>query len=140
MTSDLSDVVKPLIGIGSLAVGADQIFAETVLSRGGALHVVLPFEDYERTFDLGEARDSYQDLLRRAACVEILPVRGNDEESYMAAGRRVVDLADRMIAVWNGRKAAGLGGTGDVVAYALAAGKEVLHINPTLQTVERLRS
>jgi len=37
-----------------------------------------------------------------------------DEDAYMAAGRRVVDLSDVMIAVWNAKPAKGKGGTADI--------------------------
>ena len=40
-----------LIGLSSLAEGADQIFAELVLEHGGELQVVVPALDYETTFD-----------------------------------------------------------------------------------------
>src|SRR5271165_2228772 len=37
-----------------------------------------------------------------------------DEDAYMAAGRRVVDLSDVMIAVWIAKPAKGKGGTADI--------------------------
>ena len=77
------------------------------------------------------------DLLARADRVEVLTALGSDEEAYMAAGRRVVDEADYIIAIWDGLPAAGLGGTGDVVAYA-RAGKRVIHVNPTTTVVRPL--
>jgi len=40
-----------LCGITSLAAGADQLFAELILHVGGSLHVVVPCEQYEATFD-----------------------------------------------------------------------------------------
>lgn len=138
ITASLSEVPSSCMGISSLAIGADQLFAEIVLHQGGTLHVVLPFEDYERTFDAGASRDRYFELLRCATSVETLSARENDEESYLAAGQHIVDLADRMIAVWDGEKAAGLGGTGDIVQYARAARKEVLHIDPVLRKVRVL--
>ena len=134
----LSEISRPLIGCSSLAAGADQIFAELVLARGGELRVVLPFAAYEQTFAAATDRESFRTLYRRATAVEVLTEYPDRERSYWAAGRRVVDLADRVLAVWNGKPAAGLGGTGDVVAYALAAGKPVLHFDPVSQHVRRL--
>ncbi|MCA1708813.1 MAG: hypothetical protein LC808_38260, partial [Actinobacteria bacterium] len=40
------------------------------------------------------------------------------EDAFFAAGRRVVDLSDVVVAVWDGMEAKGKGGTGDVVTYA----------------------
>jgi hypothetical protein len=54
--------------------------------------------------------------------------------SYLAAGKRVVDMSDVMVAIWNGKPAEGLGGTADIVQYALAQKKPVIHINPTART------
>src|ERR1017187_8417436 len=46
----LADATPPLIGVSSLAAGADQLFARLLLQLGGDLTVVLPFVGYERTF------------------------------------------------------------------------------------------
>ena len=46
---------------------------------------------------------------------------------FLRAGRRVVDLSDRLFAVWDGEKARGVGGTAEIVDYARASGKPVTH-------------
>lgn len=125
----------PLVGISSLAIGADQVFAELLLRQGGDLWAVLPFEGYEETFSPGKDREIYFGLLMHSARIETLPRLPRKEESYLLAGYRVVDLSDRLIAVWNGKKAAGLGGTGDVVDYARVSGKEILHIDPVTRQI-----
>jgi hypothetical protein len=109
----------PLIGLTSLAIGADQLFAESILARGGSIEAIIPFDGYELKFEEGAARQANQQLLRRASKVEVLQ-RGeqSEEKAYYGAGKRIVELCDRMIAVWDGRPAAGLGGTADVVAYS----------------------
>jgi hypothetical protein len=131
----LAEAPRPLIGISSLATGADQLFATLLLEQGGELRVLVPFPTYEETFAPGSDRERYRELLARAASVETLPARDTAEESYLAAGQRIADLSDRMIAVWDGKKAAGLGGTGDIVQYARNVGKDVLHINPIRREV-----
>ena len=40
-----------IIGLTSLAAGADQVFAETVLDLGGRLIVVVPSQHYAKSFD-----------------------------------------------------------------------------------------
>jgi len=129
----------PLVGISSLALGADQIFAALVLEQGGELRAILPFPSYLETFPEGPDRERYSELLARSASVQVLPALATVEESYFAAGRRVVEASDRMIAVWNGREAAGLGGTADVVRYALRMGREVLHLDPTTKEIRCLQ-
>jgi hypothetical protein len=131
----LRDVPKPLTGLTSLAVGADQVFAEAVLRNGGALVVVLPFARYALTFDEGPERKRFQRLVACASSVEVLDAKGKQEEAYLSAGKRVVDESDWVIAIWDGKPAAGLGGTADIVGYAVSRGKRVIHMNPSLGTI-----
>ncbi|MDQ3802310.1 MAG: hypothetical protein M3416_00415 [Acidobacteriota bacterium] len=134
----LSSLAPPLIGITSLAVGADQLFANAVLRRGGSLEVVIPFAGYERTFSEGRDRQEYTQLLQHALRTEVLEKHGSDEEAYFASGKRMVDQSELLIAVWDGLPATGLGGTGDVVSYALQQRIKTIHLNPITQEVEEL--
>ncbi len=133
----LASVPPPVAGITSLAVGADTLFAEIVLELGGSLKVIVPFSDYEERFVDHRDRETYRKLLGRAAGVETLHKTGSDDEAYYASGKRVVDLSDLLILVWNGKPAAGLGGTGDIAEYARQTQKAVIHLNPETQTVTR---
>jgi hypothetical protein len=90
---------------------------------------VLPFAQYERTFHTASERTKFRRLMKRADHVETLDRIGSDEESYFRAGRRVVDDSDLLIAVWDGRPAQGLGGTGDIVTYAEQQGRSTLVID-----------
>lgn len=130
---ELARAGSPLVGVTSLAVGADQLFASLVLEQGGTIFAVLPFADIERTFS-SEDLPAYRELASRAA-LEILDTPGTDEDSYLAAGLRVVELSDVVLAVWDGRPAKGKGGTADIVAYARSQGKPLIHIDPAARTV-----
>lgn len=123
------------VGICSLAAGADQIFGRAFLRRGLALHVVVPAEGYPTTFGVPADREQFDRLLKLAARVEVLPFDSPSEEAFLAAGRRVVDLCDVLVAVWDGKEARGLGGTADIVQYARASDREVRIIWP--QGVDR---
>jgi hypothetical protein len=129
LTALLEDA-GPLIGVTSLAIGADQLFAEVVLEMKGDLEAVIPFPDYERTF--ANEADLMRFRLLKAASkrVEILPDGATQDEAYLNAGRRVTDLSDLLVAVWDGEPARGLGGTADVVRYATGMGKRVVQLNP----------
>jgi len=118
----------PLTGVTSLAIGADQLFAQLVLARGGELHAVLPFAGIERTFAAADV-PAYRGLADRAT-VEVLAPCASDEDAFLAAGERVVELSDLLVAVWNGRPAKGKGGTADVVAYALGRRVPLVHVEP----------
>jgi hypothetical protein len=123
--------------VSSLAVGADQLFAEVVIRLGGSIISVLPFPGYGDGFGRGPDRKKFDQLIGKSIDVEHLVRSGSDEESYMAAGERVVQLSDLLVAVWNGLPAAGLGGTADVVAYARKRGTPVVHVNPADRTLTR---
>lgn len=133
---ELTRAAPPLVGVTSLAVGADQLFVELVLERGGVIHAVIPFADIERTFS-PEDLTVYRKLASQAT-IEILTTPGSDEDGYLAAGHRVVDLSDIVLAVWNGKPAKGKGGTADVVAYAIRQGVPLVRINPILRIVQHL--
>lgn len=133
MRDELAKLAPPLIAVTSLAVGADQLLARQVLERGGMIHAVLPFADIERSFSPDHV-PAYRELARQSA-VEVLDTPGTDEDAYLAAGRRVVELSDILLAVWNGKPAKGKGGTADVVAYAIRRGVPLIHIDPISRTV-----
>lgn len=108
----------PVWGVTSLAVGADQMFAELVLQSGGRLHVIVPSAAYSTTFGDEADLERYDALLASATTVEHLNFGTPTSDAFLAAGRRVVDLSDKLLAVWDGRPSRGLGGTADVVGYA----------------------
>lgn len=134
----LSSVSSPVTGISSLAIGADQLFADAVLQSGGLLEVVIPFVGYDSTFPEGHDRREYLRLLDCASDQEVLAGYDSDEEAYLASGQRVVDRSDLLLAVWDGLPAGGLGGTGDVVSYALQHEKKTIHLNPVTLEVRHL--
>jgi hypothetical protein len=127
----LGEVARPLVGVTSLAAGADQVFAEEVLASGGSLYVVVPSRRYERSFDSPRALAAFERFLAAAKEIEHLDFHEPSETAYLAAGKRVVDLSDFLVAVWDGQPAKGLGGTADIVDYAQRCGKDVRVIWPT---------
>jgi hypothetical protein len=114
----------------SLAAGSDQIFAECVLASGNQLIAVIPCQGYELGFDNSVAVAKYRELLDLAFDIIRLPFPEPSEEAYWTAGKRIVDMADVLIAVWDGHAAGGLGGTADVVDYAEKYHKRVVRIWP----------
>jgi hypothetical protein len=119
-----------IAGVSSLASGADQLFADTVLALGGRLEVIVPASGYETTFSSPEERARYRALLGAASAVERLQFPRPNETAFWAAGRRVVDRCEVLFAVWDGGPSRGLGGTADVVEYAKSKRREVEIIWP----------
>jgi len=72
----------------------------------------------------------YEYLLKAAGSQVQLDYERPSEEAFMAGGKAVVDGCDILLAVWDGKPAAGLGGTADVVAYAKESGKPIEVIWP----------
>jgi len=136
----LARLPLPVIGISSLAAGADQLFANAILKQRGLLEVVIPFDGYESIFSEDCDREEFHRLLKLSIKSETLERHGTNEEAYFAAGKRVVDLSDLVVAVWDGKPAAGLGGTGDVVKYASQQWKRIVHLNPNDLTRRDLKS
>lgn len=112
--------------LSCLAAGADQMFADLALDRGIPVTAVLPgVPDYAERIDGDEARAAHHRLLKACADRTELPFESSDEEAYLAAGQWIVDHSDLLVAVWDGCPARGLGGTGDIVAYARRSGVPV---------------
>lgn len=104
--------------ICSLAEGADQLIADWFTEAGALLAVVVPSRHYESTFQSPEAQAEYERLLARASVVHTLSFAEPSEDAFQSAGYLVVDEADRIVAVWDGKPARGKGGTADVVQRA----------------------
>jgi len=136
IAQELARSPKPIVGYSSLARGSDQVFAEEILEKGGLVHAVIPMTGYERFFDAaGLVR--YRRLKSKCEVV-VLGGSGNDERSFFDAGQHIVDQVDRMYAVWDGKTAAGFGGTADIVKYALEKGLPTTRFDPVAQLVEEL--
>lgn len=129
---------KELCGLTSLAKGADQIFAQVVLDLGGRLKAVLPFAGYPYSFEDPEESAGFGALIGSCEKIVTLEFAGTKEQSYLAAGQYVADHTQLLIAVWDGKPAAGVGGTGDVVEYARREGKRVYQINPVERTAAEM--
>ena len=131
----LTDFCTSLEGWSSLAVGADQLFARTVLDLGGHIVTVVPGDWYEDCFDEATL-SAYRDLLTRGQSVTLGGLHG--EEAFLAAGLKVADSTELLVAIWDGKPAKGKGGTSDVVEHALRSGRRVLRIDPVARRTETL--
>jgi hypothetical protein len=119
--------------ISPLADGADQVAAAAALQLGYRLRAVLPFraDDYRLDMNDDAARGRFDDLLGRAeARLELPGDRADEPEAYEMAGRATIAHCDVLIAVWDGLKARGRGGTAEVVEMAIAHGTPVIHLLP----------
>ncbi|MFM9958078.1 MAG: adenylate/guanylate cyclase domain-containing protein [Phycisphaerales bacterium] len=135
-------------GVCSLARGSDILFAEAMLKRGGRLRIVLPM--VEREFlqeqdgatwdDRWKAR--YWDVRRQTSEPEIFGGKylEGSGTSFLAVTRLMDGLAEmqarerglaaRSLAVWDGERGHGLGGTTSFVGHAVLMGREIVCLDP----------
>jgi len=142
--------------LSPLAEGADRLVATEIMQwlvsygiQQPRLEVVLPLPeaDYLQDFETQESKEEFKRLLGLAS-PEPLPLKTVEPRSaaYEQVGRYVVDNCDVLIAIWNGKRSEGRGGTAEIVDYALKTGRSVFWINSengeigdTKKTRERIR-
>lgn len=132
------------IGFSAAADGADILFLEALLARGGEAHIVLPTE-VEQFLKESVGPEGWiarcRAVLDRASSITICSeaIDPEDPSAYDFANRVTLGFAQlsarelgaplTAIAVWDGQP--GLpGGTGDCVELWLAQGLKVLRIDP----------
>lgn len=120
-----------LVVISSLAEGADRLVARIAMREFAAELIVplpLPAEEYEKDFGTEQSKREFRQMLSEAAEVIELPPTQAREDAYLQAGLWLVDHSDVLIALWDGQRAQGRGGTAEYVQRAIEAGKPVFHI------------
>ncbi|MFI0767100.1 hypothetical protein ACH4TQ_19830 [Streptomyces sp. NPDC021218] len=111
-----------LVGVSCIAKGSDCLFADAVLAAGGRLAVVIPSADYRQAKVKPEHAATFDRLVEAADEVLVMPHATADRQAYEAANAVLLERADRLVAVWNGRPPTGKGGgTADVVHQAREA-------------------
>jgi hypothetical protein len=113
----LAERAPDVNGLSCMADGADLIFARAVTDLGGTLEAFIPAAEYRDKIP-EDSHPEYDRLLAQAAAVHRLPFTTSTPESQMAASKLMVDKADEVYAVWDGKPARSYAGTGDVIAYA----------------------
>ena len=137
---------------GSLASGADILWAEAILAAGGELHVVLPFaRDEFVAWSVGPAGvawvQRFEDCLDAAASVryatddaflgdDVLFRYGSELAMGLALLRaRYLDADVRQLAVWDGGSANGAAGTAIDIATWQRGGHMVTIVSPDRDAV-----
>lgn len=123
---------RTLVAVSSLAEGSDRLFAQRVLARpGGRLVVLLPLKPVDYVLDFADAASvqEFTDLLAAADETQVIEGAPSDdwtrEAAYERAGHAVLDRSDVLVALWDGEKGRGRGGTAEMVFEANLIGKAV---------------
>jgi len=109
-----------LVGLSSAAAGGDLLFLEACAEAGFRTIVLLPFDRERFQEDFENPAEWQRSLALMDAAVWCETTSGNEQApaAYHVVNREMLDLADRMIFLWDGQPARGLGGTGEAVMEA----------------------
>lgn len=123
----------PILLVTQLAEGADRLVARVAAQHGVSIRALLPMSRslYETDFTTQASRDEFQKMLHLSKEVTELSLppglsaeavaRDGPERNgrYEAAGVAVNRSCHILIALWDGERANGKGGTGDIVQFML---------------------
>lgn len=118
-----------LVGVSCIADGADSLFAQAVLDHGGCIEVIVPADLYRAGLPTGH-HPTYDRLFAAASAVHRLPFHESTSDVHMVASKRMLEMVDQLVAVWDGLPARSYGGTADVVHEAQARAIPVTIIWP----------
>lgn len=125
----------PITFVSPLAEGADRVAAQAALDCGCELVVPLPMEEetYLQDFGTEASRAEFQTLKGKASEVYTLPeplvpeaYRNERSRYYAHVGAYIARYCQVLIAVWDGEQGEGVGGTAEIVKYALTGEMECL--------------
>ncbi|MFZ1536469.1 MAG: hypothetical protein WAT23_03685 [Chromatiaceae bacterium] len=124
-----------LVGVSSIARGADTLFAQAILGMSFPWRALLPASLAELRQDFTAEEWQYREqLLARATEIQVRSRAAGRDDADLECGLDTVEQADLLIAVWDERPA---GGTGEIVAYARGLGKPLIILNPETLEVRR---
>ena len=122
----------PLVMLSALAEGGDQLSAREALAAGARLIAPLPLlpQTYAEDFVDEATRDGFAQLCQRAEVLQMPLLPGNSladiaahgeprDRQYAQAGVFIASHCHILLALWDGRESSLLGGTAQVVRYAL---------------------
>ncbi len=122
-----------LVVVSALAEGADRLVVEELRADDHArLEVALPLdaEEYAEDFKTEASKHEFRSLLAQAKDNKWQAPDGLDrDEAYERAGRYVVDRCNAVIALWDGEKSQGRGGTAEIVGYAQEHGVPIAWVH-----------
>lgn len=113
-----SNPYSPCVLISALAEGADRLVANCALNLGWQLYAVLPLPqcDYETDFHDSESVAEFREILTRCTWVKVIDKKHHVRPAcYHELGLWLSQQAQVLIALWDGEKAKGPGGTADVI-------------------------
>lgn len=127
-----------LVGIASAAAGGDLLFLDACEEAGIRTVVLLPFakERFAEDFDDPEEWRHACRCMEAAWWLEVSPGGEGAPAAYHVTAREVLEISDRMLFLWDGQPARGLGGTAESVQEAQDRGlaSRVIDVSTLLAT------
>lgn len=123
--------LKPEKAISGMALGVDQYAASVCVKLNIPFIAAVPFAGQEKAWP--EKSQRAFNLLLKKACEVVIVCEGEYAAYKMQVRNQwMVDHCDVLIAVWDGTS----GGTANCINYAKSKNKQIIFINPRLDTVE----
>jgi Protein of unknown function (DUF4231) len=122
--------VTRLITMG--AEGAELLGIRAAIRAGLEVSYVIPFSlnEYSRDFSSAAASEAMKLLAQSGALLELPGLRSEGARAYERANEIILSNIDVLVAVWNGERARGRAGTGDVVQGAVFRSIPIIVIDP----------
>ncbi len=119
-----NSVTGELVGIGSAAAGADLLFLDACQEAGLKTVVLLPFlkDRFREDFDDPAEWERACLCMDAAWWCEVSPGGEEAPAAYHVVARETLEISDRMLFLWDGQPARGLGGTAESVNEASLRG------------------
>ncbi len=114
------------------AEGADLCGARFAGKYGLKVSYVIPFawDEYRKDFSPSSIAFATEMLSQGGALLELPGQRDEGPRAYERANEIILSNIDLLLAVWDGGRARGRAGTGDVVQGAVARGIPIIVIDP----------
>ncbi len=144
LAQELAVADRVVVGVSSVAAGADLLFAESCLALGIPLRVLLPLprEEFRKDFDAADWNRAER-VMEQALSVDVPAAAvtgetGSREEAYYVCGLETVQQSQMLMGLWDGEPARGLGGTGDMIPFAQKMNRAVTWIDSRTGEVRML--
>ena len=119
------DTYMPDTLITGMALGIDTLFAMIAIENGIPFIAAVPFKGQESMWPQ-TSRKAYLNLINQAKEIVVVSEGNFTVHKMQLRNQWMVDNCDILLAVWDGSS----GGTANCVKYAIAQGKQIVHINP----------
>lgn len=117
---------KASTGISGMALGADMLWAECILSFDISLWAAIPCDNQTKMWPLA-SKNRYNEILSHPNVSKGVITPGPYAAWKMQKRNEwMVDKCDLLVAVWNGTP----GGTANCVKYAKKVGRPIEYVNP----------